>query len=224
MSVNKQGIWMYSDSDVVQSWPAFMNLGFNSVSEVVKGLQDGRIVFAYDSTTMNAKIRQLKDTAGKSPDLLIYRADEMVLYMYSSEKLTKIFGGEVETGYVHNNDGFSQWYRYTQHGSGATINESVVVPKAGLWLISPHITVTNDVSANNANIDFLCSVNGGPFNNVGAMNTYTHNTNVYSVRCSPQAVYASTPNKRIAVAMKIQCSQQINIGWGGLTIGATKIG
>lgn len=224
MPVNKQKIWTYSDSDVVQSWPAFMNLGFNSVSEVVKGLQDGRVIFANNSQTMSSKLAAIKETATQAVDTLVYRVDEGVLYMHSNDRLTKIFGGAVETGYVHNNDGFSQWYRYTQHGSGATINESIVVPKVGLWLISPNITVTNDVSANNANIDFLCSVNGGPFNNVGAMNTYTHNTNVYSVRCSSQAVYASTPNQRIAVAMKIQCSQQINIGWGGLTIGATKIG
>ena len=56
MPVNPQGIWTYSDSDIVQSWPAFMNLGFNTVSDVIKGLQQNRVLIAKNTNDQRDKL------------------------------------------------------------------------------------------------------------------------------------------------------------------------
>ena len=222
--INDQGVWMYADNDIVQSWPVFMNLGFNSVSDVVKGLQKGRVIIANNAQDYDTKLAAIRKAGGGQYDVLIYRKDTREFLINTNGQLVKIAGGEVETAYVHNNSGFGTWYRYAQHGANATLNQTIQLPKAGMWLISTHLTITNDTEANNANIDILCSLNGGVYNNLGALNTYTHNNNVYSFRGADLPFYASTPNKNVSVSMKISCSPSYNVGWGGLTIGAAKIG
>jgi len=222
MPVNKQKIWTYSDSDVVQSWPAFMNLGFNSVSEVVKGLQDGRVIFANNSQTMSSKLAAIKETATQAVDTLVYRVDEGVLYMHSNDRLTKIFGGAVETDFVNNNASYTTFRRYNTGGSNNPISQTLNLPKAGVWLVSAHMTIANDDNAANAYIDVFMGVDSVE-KNMGTYNTYTNNGNIMFVGMGPVAKYVSAP-KNVQVSVRVACNPASNIGWGGLTVQATKIG
>lgn len=223
MPVNKQGIWTYSDNDVVQSWPIFMNLGFNSVSEVVKGLQDGRVIIAKNDSDREIKLKPLRDAAGKNPDVLIYQADRKTVSVYSDGKYTTIFGGPVETDYVVENSAFAEYRRYVADGPNSRVSKDIRLPKAGLWLISGQITITNDFNANGAYINVIMTIDGKD-NNVGVFNTYAHNDNVMFVHIGPIAKYTTNPNQVVSVSVRLSVDQNTNLGWGGLTIQATKIG
>lgn len=223
MPVNKQGIWTYSDNDVVQSWPIFMNLGFNSVSEVVKGLQDGRVIIAKNDSDREIKLKPMRDAAGKNPDVLIYQADRKTVSVYSDGKYTTIFGGPVETDYTVENSAFAEYRRYVADGANARVSHNIRLTKAGLWLISGQITITNDFNAQGAYINVLMTIDGQE-NNVGVFNTYAHNDNVMFVHMGPIAKYVDTPGKDVSVSVRLQVDQATNLGWGGLTIQATKIG
>lgn len=223
--INDQGIWNYSDSDIVQSWPVFMNLGFNSVADVVKQLQKGRVIIANSAQDYDTKLAAIRKAGAGNYDVLIYRKDTGEFLINSNGQLTKVSGGTVEVDYVNDNRSFNVWYRYARNGANAQISQNIVLPKKGVWLITPHITIANDSTANavNANIDMFCSVAGASYKNVGAMNTYNAQAS-FSFAGSAIPYYADTPNKSVAVAVKIACSTGADIGWGGLTIGAAKIG
>lgn len=223
MPVNKQGIWTYSDNDVVQSWPIFMNLGFNSVSEVVKGLQDGRVIIAKNDSDREIKLKPMRDVAGKNPDVLIYQADRKTVSVYSDGKYTTIFGGPVETDYIVENSAFAEYRRYVADGSNSRVSKDIRLTKAGLWLISGQITITNDFNANGAYINVIMTIDGKD-NNVGVFNTYAHNDNVMFVHMGPIAKYTTAPNQNVSVSVRLSVDQNTNLGWGGLTIQATKIG
>lgn len=223
MPVNKQGIWTYSDNDVVQSWPIFMNLGFNSVSEVVKGLQDGRVIIAKNDSDREIKLKPLRDAAGKNPDVLIYQADRKIVSVYSDGKYTTIFGGPVETDYTVENSAFAEYHRYVTDGPNSRVSKDIRLTKAGLWLISGQITITNDFNANGAYINVIMTIDGKD-NNVGVFNTYAHNDNVMFVHMGPIAKYTTAPNQNVSVSVRLSVDQNTNLGWGGLTIQATKIG
>jgi hypothetical protein len=223
--LNDQGIWNYSDNDIIQSWPVFMNLGFNSVADVVKGLQKGRVIIADNSQDYNTKLAAVRKAGAGQFEVLVYRKDTKEFSMNVNGQLTKISGGDVEVDYVNNNDSFSTWYRYNVSGPNAVISQNITLSKAGVWLITPHITISNDslAGAQNANIDVHCSINGATYKNIGTTNTYTTQSAV-PFTGSPIPFYASTPNKVVSVSVKVFCSTGDNIGWGGLTIGAAKIG
>lgn len=223
MPVNKQGIWTYSDNDVVQSWPIFMNLGFNSVSEVVKGLQDGRVIIAKNDSDREIKLKPMRDVAGKNPDVLIYQADRKAVSVYSDGKYTTIFGGPVETDYIVENSAFAEYRRYVADGANSRVSKDIRLTKAGLWLISGQITITNDFNANGAYINVIMTIDGKD-NNVGVFNTYAHNDNVMFVHMGPIAKYTTAPNQNVSVSVRLSVDQNTNLGWGGLTIQATKIG
>ena len=223
MPVNKQGIWTYSDNDVVQSWPIFMNLGFNSVSEVVKGLQDGRVIIAKNDSDREIKLKPMRDAAGKNPDVLIYQADHKTVSVYSDGKYTTIFGGPVETDYIVENSAFAEYRRYVADGANSRVSKDIRLTKAGLWLISGQITITNDFNANGAYINVIMTIDGKD-NNVGVFNTYAHNDNVMFVHIGPIAKYTTAPNQNVSVSVRLSVDQNTNLGWGGLTIQATKIG
>lgn len=223
MPVNKQGIWTYSDNDVVQSWPIFMNLGFNSVSEVVKGLQDGRVIIAKNDSDREIKLKPMHDAAGKNPDVLIYQADRKTVSVYSDGKYTTIFGGPVETDYIVENSAFAEYRRYVADGANSRVSKDIRLTKAGLWLISGQITITNDFNANGAYINVIMTIDGKD-NNVGIFNTYAHNDNVMFVHIGPIAKYTTAPNQNVSVSVRLSVDQNTNLGWGGLTIQATKIG
>lgn len=223
MPVNKQGIWTYSDNDVVQSWPIFMNLGFNSVSEVVKGLQDGRVIIAKNDSDREIKLKPMRDVAGKNPDVLIYQADRKTVSVYSDGKYTTIFGGPVETDYIVENSAFAEYRRYVADGANSRVSKDIRLTKAGLWLISGQITITNDFNANGAYINVIMTIDGKD-NNVGVFNTYAHNDNVMFVHMGPIAKYTTAPNQNVSVSVRLSVDQNTNLGWGGLTIQATKIG
>lgn len=223
MPVNKQGIWTYSDNDVVQSWPIFMNLGFNSVSEVVKGLQDGRVIIAKNDSDREIKLKPMRDAAGKNPDVLIYQADRKTVSVYSDGKYTTIFGGPVETDYIVENSAFAEYRRYVVDGANSRVSKDIRLTKAGLWLISGQITITNDFNANGAYINVIMTIDGKD-NNVGVFNTYAHNDNVMFVHMGPIAKYTTAPNQNVSVSVRLSVDQNTNLGWGGLTIQATKIG
>ena len=76
MPVNPQGIWTYSDSDIVQSWPAFMNLGFNTVSDVIKGLQQNRVLIANRGEIALRVVRTVRDLGGTS--ILPYTPEDLL--------------------------------------------------------------------------------------------------------------------------------------------------
>lgn len=223
MATNPQGIWVYSPNDVIQSWPAFMNLGFNSVSEVIKQLQQNRILIAKNVADESAKLSAIKSAASGITDILIYRADTNEMYLYTNNRSEKVWGGAPEVRYVNNNESFSQWRRYTQHGASATITQMIDLPSKGLWLFSNCITLDNNNSSKDTNIDVFQSIANAQFVNVGTTNTYNHAEGVTSFRMATMPYYAYSPGK-VSVAVKIQCSPVNNIGWGGLCIGASKIG
>lgn len=222
--LNNQGIWTYSDNDIIQSWPVFMNLGFNSVADVVKGLQKGRVIIANDSQDYNTKLDAIRKAGAGQFDVLVYRKDTKEFLINVNGQLTKISGGEVEVDYINENGGFGTWFRYATNNN-ASVSRNITLPKAGVWLITPHITIACDgiANANNANIDVFCSINGATRKNVGTYNTYATNS-IVPFTGSPIPVYANTPNKVVSVSVQIACSTGSNIGWGGLTIGAAKIG
>lgn len=223
MATNPQGIWVYSSNDVIQSWPAFMNLGFNSVSDVIKQLQQNRILIAKNTADESAKLSAIKSAAANAMDILIYRADTNEMYLYTNNRSEKVWGGAPDVRYVNNNESFSQWRRYTQHGASATINQMIDLPSKGLWLFSNCITLDNNNSSKDTNIDVFQSIANAQFVNVGTTNTYNHAEGVTSFRMATIPYYAYSPGK-VNVAVKIQCSPVNNIGWGGLCIGASKIG
>lgn len=223
MPVNPQGIWMYSDSDVVQSWPAFMNLGFNSVSDVIKGLQQNRVVIAKSGNDQRDKLAAISKATVGAYDVLVYRSDINEMYLSASGTLTKIWGGAPETKYFNDNEAFSTWYRYTQHGANATVTRNVSIPSKGLWLFSNCITLDNNDGSRNTNVDVFQAIADGIFYNVGTTNTYGHSEGVMAFRMATMPYWASGP-RTIQVQVKISCSPVNNIGWGGLCIGASKIG
>lgn len=222
--LNEQGIWNYSDNDIVQSWPVFMNLGFNSVSDVVKSLQKGRVIIAESTSDYNTKLAAIRKAGSGQFDVLVYRKDTKEFLINVNGQLTKISGGDVEVDYVNENGAFGSWFRYATNNN-ASVSRNITLPKAGVWLITPHITIACDgiANANNANIDVFCSINGATRKNVGTYNTYATNS-IVPFTGSPIPVYANTPNKVVSVSVQIACSTGSNIGWGGLTIGAAKIG
>lgn len=222
--LNEQGIWNYSDNDIVQSWPVFMNLGFNSVSDVVKSLQKGRVIIAESTSDYNTKLAAIRKAGSGQFDVLVYRKDTKEFLINVNGQLTKISSGDVEVDYVNENGAFGSWFRYATNNN-ASVSRNITLPKAGVWLITPHITIACDgiANANNANIDVFCSINGATRKNVGTYNTYATNS-IVPFTGSPIPVYANTPNKVVSVSVQIACSTDSNIGWGGLTIGAAKIG
>lgn len=223
MPVNPQGIWMYSDSDVIQSWPAFMNLGFNSVSDVIKGLQQNRVVIAKNNNDQRDKLAAISKATVGAYDVLVYRSDINEMYLSASGTLTKIWGGAPEVKYFNDNEAFSTWYRYTQHGANATVTRNVSIPSKGLWLFSNSITLDNNDGSRNTNVDVFQAIADGNFYNVGTTNTYGHSEGVMAFRMAAMPYWASGP-RTIQVQVKISCSPVNNIGWGGLCIGASKIG
>jgi hypothetical protein len=222
-TVNDQGIWTYSDSDIVQSWPVFMNLGFNSVSDVVKQLQKGRVIIANNASDYDSKLAAIRKAGANNYDVLIYRKDTKEMLINSNGQLTKIWGGAVETDYVNENASFADYKRYVVNGSTARVSRNIRLSKAGLWLISGNITITNDFDANGAYINVFMMIDGKE-HNVGVYNTYNYNNNVMYVSMGPIAKYIDTPGKEVSVSVRLQVDQNTNLGWGGLTIQATKIG
>lgn len=222
-TVNDQGIWTYSDSDIVQSWPVFMNLGFNSVSDVVKQLQKGRVIIANNASDYDSKLTAIRKAGANNYDVLIYRKDTKEMLINSNGQLTKIWGGAVETDYVNENASFADYKRYVANGSTARVSRNIRLSKAGLWLISGNITITNDFDANSAYINVFMMIDGKE-HNVGVYNTYNYNKNVMYVSMGPIAKYIDTPGKEVSVSVRLQVDQNTNLGWGGLTIQATKIG
>lgn len=221
--LNEQGIWNYSDNDIVQSWPVFMNLGFNSVSDVVKNLQKGRVIIANSLTDYTAKLEPIRKAGGGQYDVLVYIKDTKEFYINTNGQLTKLSGGAVETDYVNANGSFGEYHRYTNDGASARITRKIRLSKAGLWLISGQITITNDFNANGSYIDVFMSLDGKEYN-VGTFNTYDHNNNVMFVHVGPISKYVDAPGTEVTVSVRVSCNPVSNIGWGGLTIQATKIG
>ena len=223
MPVNPQGIWTYSDSDIVQSWPAFMNLGFNTVSDVIKGLQQNRVLIAKNNNDQRDKLTAINKATTGAYDVLVYRSDVNEMYLATNSGVKKIWGGAPEIKYINDNEAFSKWYRYTQHGASAVISRNVSIPSQGLWLFSNCITLDNNDSSKDTNVDVFQAIGDGVFYNVGTTNTYNHAEGVMSFRMATMAYYAAGP-RSVPVQVKISCSPANNIGWGGLCIGASKIG
>lgn len=221
--VNDQGIWTYSDEDIVQSWPIFMNLGFNSVSDVVKQLQKGRVIIANNASDYDTKLAAIRKAGAGNYDVLIYRKDTKEMHINSNGQLTKIWGGAIETDFVNENGAFGEYRRYTANGANARVSKNIRLSKAGLWLISGQVTITNDFDANGSYIDVFMMVDGKE-NNMGTFNTYNYNKNVMFVHLGPVAKYIDTPGKEVSVSVRLNVNPASNVGWGGLTIQATKIG
>lgn len=222
MPVNNQSIWTYSDNDVVQSWPIFMNLGFNSVSEVVKGLQDGRVIIAKNSADQDTKLNAMRKAAGKNPDVLIYRLDYKTVNVYSDGKFTTILGGTVETDYVTNTSLADYFYRYQSTGQDR-VNGTFQFKKAGLWMVSASVTFANDQNAQSSFVNCYMTLDGKEYH-IGRFNTYTINSNVMFANLGHVPYYSTVDNKSVGVQFRITCSPTSNIGWGGVTLTAAKIG
>ena len=190
----------------------------------MKGLQKGRVIIADNTQDYNTKLDAIHKAGAGQFDVLVYRKDTKEFLINVNGQLTKISGGDVEVDYVNENGAFGSWFRYATN-TNASVSRNITLPKAGVWLITPHITIACDgiANANNANIDVFCSINGATRKNIGTYNTYATNS-IVPFTGSPIPVYANTPNKVVSVSVQIACSTGSNIGWGGLTIGAAKIG
>ena len=223
MPLNTQGIWNYSDSDVVQSWPAFMNLGFNSVSDVVKGLNQNRIIIASNFNEQRDRLKTTSTITNGVYTVLLYRSDLNEMYLATNTEFKRVWGGPVDVKYINDNEAFSQWRRYVQHGAASVISRSVTIPSKGLWLFSNCITLDNNDSSQSTNVDVFQAIGDSTFYNVGTTNTYNHKEGVMAFRMATMPYYANSQGS-VYVQVKISCSPTNNIGWGGLCISASKIG
>lgn len=200
-----------------------MNLGFNTVSDVIKGLQQNRVLIAKNNNDQRDKLTAINKATTGAYDVLVYRSDVNEMYLATNSGVKKIWGGAPEIKYINDNEAFSKWYRYTQHGASAVISRNVSIPSQGLWLFSNCITLDNNDSSKDTNVDVFQAIGDGVFYNVGTTNTYNHAEGVMSFRMATMAYYAAGP-RSVPVQVKISCSPANNIGWGGLCIGASKIG
>ena len=73
MAIDSNGIYQYAAGDVVNSWPAFMNLGMSSVSTKFAGYTRNHIYTAANQAGADA-VRTASGSSAAAP-LFVFRSD-----------------------------------------------------------------------------------------------------------------------------------------------------
>ena len=84
-TTDKNGVYKYDTSDTVASWPTFMNLGMNSVSNALSIGVPKYVYTASSQSDANTKATTMKNngfTPSSSAPFFFYRTDQKVIYAY----------------------------------------------------------------------------------------------------------------------------------------------
>lgn len=93
-TTDKNGIWKYDTSDAINGWPAYMNLGMNSVSNALASLRQNSVPKATSLSDANAKVATLKAqglTPSTSNPFLFQRTDTKSLWSYDNSTWTELY-------------------------------------------------------------------------------------------------------------------------------------
>ena len=92
-TTDKNGVYKYDTSDTVASWPTFMNLGMNSVSNALSIGVPKYVYTASSQSDANTKATAIKNngfTPSSSAPFFFYRTDQKMMYAYDGTSWTAI--------------------------------------------------------------------------------------------------------------------------------------
>lgn len=105
-SADKNGIWKYDNSDSVNGWPNYMNLGTNSVSNALTDIRPRIVYTATSQSDANAQVTNLKNNVGITPSttspLFFWRTDTKSLWTYDNATWSEIGNTHVIVGTTDN--------------------------------------------------------------------------------------------------------------------------
>ena len=86
-ATDNNGIWKYDTSDAINGWPAYMNLGMNSVSNALTVIRQNTLYKASSLADANTKVSGLK-ASGLTPStanpFIFTRSDTHTLWSYDN--------------------------------------------------------------------------------------------------------------------------------------------
>ena len=88
MAIDSNGIYQYTAGDVVNSWPAFMNLGMSSVSSKFAGYKRNHIYTAADQAGADAA-RTANGSSAAAP-LFVFRTDTNKLMYHNGSAWAEV--------------------------------------------------------------------------------------------------------------------------------------
>ena len=88
MAIDSNGIYHYTAGDVVNSWPAFMNLGMSSVSAKFAGVKRNYIYTAADQAGADA-VRTANGSSASAP-LFVFRTDTKKLMFHNGSAWAEV--------------------------------------------------------------------------------------------------------------------------------------
>ena len=88
MAIDSNGIYHYTAGDVVNSWPAFMNLGMSSISTKFAGVERNYTYTAGSQVAADA-LRIDKGSSAASP-LFVYRTDTKKLMLHNGSSWSEV--------------------------------------------------------------------------------------------------------------------------------------
>lgn len=215
MAVDNTGIYKYSESDSVASWPAFMNLATNSVSNTITGLRKIVTYVATSSTDMTNKKNALSSqgvTGTSAAPLGFFRTDTGTLFTWNGSKFTEHRPAEVHAKHkVFFGDTNTQLT--TSFNTVATI--PVFTPaKASELLIQANINVHSKGWTSGK---LRIRVNNSVVGTVGAFVSPNNSNNTWSESVTAMAV--GTHNAVAGTALTVDCQAQLD---GGSTSGISR--
>ena len=88
MAIDSNGIYQYTAGDVVNSWPAFMNLGMSSVSSKFAGYKRNHIYTAANQAGADA-VRTANGSSADAP-LFVFRTDTNKLMYHNGSAWAEV--------------------------------------------------------------------------------------------------------------------------------------
>ena len=88
MAIDSNGIYQYTAGDVVNSWPAFMNLGMSSISTKFAGVERNYTYTAGSQVAADA-LRIDKGSSAASP-LFVFRTDTKKLMLHNGSSWSEV--------------------------------------------------------------------------------------------------------------------------------------
>ena len=88
MAIDSNGIYHYTAGDVVNSWPAFMNLGMSSISTKFAGVERNYTYTAGSQAAADA-LRIDKGSSAASP-LFVFRTDTKKLMLHNGSSWSEV--------------------------------------------------------------------------------------------------------------------------------------
>lgn len=92
-TTDNNGIWKYDLSDSVNGWPAYMNLGMNSISNALTVIRQNTLYKASSLADANTKVAGLK-ASGLTPSaanpFVFTRSDTNSLWSYNNSAWTEL--------------------------------------------------------------------------------------------------------------------------------------